>query len=78
MLAVGCVWQLDELACNRKGEATIDPLAGAETVISAAKALVARLERMMENTTTVNLGRACTFMDSPQLAGEHISDGRRM
>lgn len=40
MLAVCCDWQLDEAASKRKGEATMEPLPGALTVISAAYALV--------------------------------------
>ena len=47
MLAVGWLWQLAELAWSRKGEATTEPLAGAETVISAADAWVAIPEMKM-------------------------------
>jgi hypothetical protein len=47
MLTVVWVWQVDELALRRNGEETTDPLAGAETVMSAANPFVERPKMKM-------------------------------
>ena len=55
MLAVGCVWQVVELARSRNGEPTTDPLTGAETVTSAAYACVEIQEMKIAKQTTVDV-----------------------
>jgi hypothetical protein len=63
MLAVVCVWQVGELALSRNGEATTEPLAGAETVMSAAYAFVEILEmKMTEKTMNADVRRLSNFM----------------
>jgi hypothetical protein len=56
MLAVFCPTQVGADACKRNELGTVVPLRGAETVMSAAKALVEMLEmKMTEKTITADL-----------------------
>ena len=53
MLEVFCPPQVGADACKRKELGTVVPLRGAETVMSAAKALVEMLEMKMTETTII-------------------------